>query len=1034
MADQFSTQHLDYIQRIGIEPPSVAITATTPITSCLPEGCSLVRIAGIGRKDKAVTPSLEGSAKLENTQHLPTEDALIGLYGYTFPLAFLVRGDPKGVAIYLGTWTDVGRERASPAVIQDRQNILTSVLHSLYPVLKMAPVHSPYKITEPHWQGISPADIHSGFVLGIPTIKPIDSLDGSLPLDRLIHGLSGSRWAILILAQPVDEQVTSKLRYQIINEIRVQMPSQTTSQISPLVHAYIELLKKMLMTFTQGQSIGIWRTGAYLMGDREGYSRLVSLWRGLFSGERSLPEPIRIWHRSEAAELAARWALLDELAPSGPGYYRHVFQYQTLLTSSQLAAYIHLPNLETSGFPIEMVPDFDVVPPLVKETPILSLGTILHHTRETSIPYRVSAKSLTRHVFVSGITGAGKTNTILHLLKQSQVPFLVLEPAKTEYRVLLHDQHLANRVRIFTLGDETISPFRLNPFEVLPGTSVNTHLDLLRSVFTASFGLWTPLPQILEQCLHHIYMDRGWDLTTNTNTRLDKASQVQDTFPTLSDLVAKVDDVLRNLKYEEKVEGNMRAALLIRLQALRIGGKGAMLDVQRSFPIETLLEQPTILELEGMGDDDDRAFVMGLLLIRIVEFQRAQGQVDSLKHLLVIEEAHRLLANVGERRSQEEANSRGKAVETFANLLSEIRAYGQGIVIADQVPVKLAPDVIKNTNLKIVHRIVAQDDRTVLAGAMAMNEKQAKTLSTLLTGQAVVFSEGDDVPVQVKVPQIKGLDGQAPPSNHHIIKHVAHIRQQIHQLSLPFVECGRTCSSKRDACQVAQQTVATTTFQRSFARVVLSMIEDVSALDHMWDDLVLVARANLPPNSEEKDIMPCLLTRAAHWLAQRRGAQAHWSYAETREFATTLRQVLVDKLTQGSTSPRRTTFQQCVIKLHTRRTNPYPICHQVCQQQPAVCLYRSAVADLVTLGQMNVRWYKAYDKDLAAANNRKQELWEASLDAAYELITFPETGDIHDSQRRVALCFAQQMLVNDAKRIPPTIRKVLQQILKEAQT
>src|SRR5205814_269464 len=130
---------------------------------------------------------------------------------------------------------------------------------------------------------------------------------------------------------------------------------------------------------------------------------------------------------------------------------------------------------------------------------------------------------------------------------------------------------------------------------------------------------------------------------------------------------------------------DMRGALLTRINGLRAGGKGRMLDVQRSLPMDALLKHPTVLELEGMGDDDDKAFVMGLLLIRLYEHRRAGGEVAGLQHLLVIEEAHRLLTNVGPRSSQEEADPRGKAVETFANLLSEIRAYGQGVIVADQI-------------------------------------------------------------------------------------------------------------------------------------------------------------------------------------------------------------------------------------------------------------------------------------------------------------------------------------------------------------
>lgn len=194
--------------------------------------------------------------------------------------------------------------------------------------------------------------------------------------------------------------------------------------------------------------------------------------------------------------------------------------------------------------------------------------------------------NLARHAFVAGVTGAGKTNTVFSLLKQATaagVQFLVIEPAKAEYRLLLSDPALAGRLQIFTLGNERISPLRMNPFEVRPGVSVGVHLDLLRSVFAASFGMWTPLPQVLEHCLHRIYEDRGWDIIANTNHRLDCDCDPASAFPTLSDLVTKVDEVIRELGYEERVTSDMRAALLTRLNSLRTGGKGRMLDVQRSL-------------------------------------------------------------------------------------------------------------------------------------------------------------------------------------------------------------------------------------------------------------------------------------------------------------------------------------------------------------------------------------------------------------------------------------------------------------------
>src|SRR5262249_38262117 len=160
---------------------------------------------------------------------------------------------------------------------------------------------------------------------------------------------------------------------------------------------------------------------------------------------------------------------------------------------------------------------------------------------------------------------------------------------------------------------------------------------------------------------------------------------------------------------------DIHAALSTRLDSLRRGGKGAMLDVAQSLPVEQMLSRPTVLELEKLGDDNDKALLIALVLIRLTEYRRSCGETLELSHLLVIEEAHRLLASVPVRSSQEVADPRGQAVATFANMLSEIRAYGQGIVVSDQIPVRLAPDVIKNTGLKIAHRLVSEDDRATLA-------------------------------------------------------------------------------------------------------------------------------------------------------------------------------------------------------------------------------------------------------------------------------------------------------------------------------
>lgn len=179
-----------------------------------------------------------------------------------------------------------------------------------------------------------------------------------------------------------------------------------------------------------------------------------------------------------------------------------------------------------------------------------------------------------------------------------------------------------------------------------------------------------------------------------------------------------------------------------------------MLDTDKSVPIEILLDKPAVLELEDIGDDDVKAFVIGIVMVQLYEYRRSRLSTNKgLDHLLLIEEAHRLLKNVSQV-GGESANPRGKAVEFFCNLLAEIRSYGQGIMIADQIPTKLAPDTLKNTNLKIVHRTVMEEDRQAVGKSMNMTDEQIEYLSSLKRGYAAIYAEGDNRPKLVRMPLV----------------------------------------------------------------------------------------------------------------------------------------------------------------------------------------------------------------------------------------------------------------------------------------
>ncbi len=149
----------------------------------------------------------------------------------------------------------------------------------------------------------------------------------------------------------------------------------------------------------------------------------------------------------------------------------------------------------------------------------------------------------------------------------------------------------------------------------------------------------------------------------------------------------------------------------------------------------------------GNGDSgNDKAFVMGLILARLSESLKIRHHLQhDFRHITLIEEAHRLLSR------EEHSSAKRAAVESFTDLLAEVRKYGESLIIADQIPNKLAPDVIKNTNTKIIHKLFATDDKNAIGDAMMMEQTQKEFLSSLLPGEVVVFTETTPKPVNLRI-------------------------------------------------------------------------------------------------------------------------------------------------------------------------------------------------------------------------------------------------------------------------------------------
>ena len=572
--------------------------------------------------------------------------------------------------------------------------------------------------------------------------------------------------------QESDSYSTSKNYSKTITDAINQTSGESHDVQNGFALEMMEYADRAIERLRQGKTNGMWETVISYSAEEDMAKQIIE---ACISGEMAKPNPDL---------LPAVVRSVDGMTQKNPVVIPRILKNEgeisnlcTMVTSDELG-FISTP-------PSEAVPNFEVRVeknyPLIADTVSgVHIGNLNDGTRTLdNMPFKLSDADLARHTFVCGITGSGKTTTVKRILDQAKKPFLVVESAKTEYRGMkLSD---GEKISVYTLGRPEINCISMNPFYIQNGVSPQMHIDFLKDLFNASFSFYGPMPYILEKCLHNIYKNKGWNLTLGYHPFLANTENMEDffdieytkskyslkehryLFPAMQDLKDEVERyVEEEMNYEGEVAGNIKTAIKARLESLCSGAKGFMFNTNDYLDMDALMNQKAVFELEGLADDSDKAFAVGLMVIFVNEYRQSCGKKDSgqpsLSHLLVIEEAHRLLKNTSmENVSEDLGNPKGKAVEHFTNMIAEMRSYGQGVIVAEQIPSKLAPDVIKNSSNKIVQRLVAIDDQTLIANTIGIEPEDAMQLGILRTGKSLCHKEGMNKPVKVDIISIEDV-------------------------------------------------------------------------------------------------------------------------------------------------------------------------------------------------------------------------------------------------------------------------------------
>ena len=425
-----------------------------------------------------------------------------------------------------------------------------------------------------------------------------------------------------------------------------------------------------------------------------------------------------------------------------------------VLASEDLLPFLKFPTKEFVGFEFIENEEFSLTGPSAGDG--MEIGELLWN-KTAAGRFCLPEKALNRHAFVCGMTGAGKTNTLFKLLEAADVPFLVIEPVKGEYRALLSrykDLYIYSMRSDCTQQQHT-SILRINPFWFPKNTNIAFHIDSIKTIIASALEMTNAMPNILEQCMYNIYIKAGWNIVTGKNQYV---GTIPDEFlyPTFVDLLDEIEYYLDNSKFVGETLGDYQGAMATRLMSFVNSYKGILLNTVEHPDYEQIMRGRSVIELEGLADDTDKCLVMGTILVQYFEYLKLHFSVSDrkLQHLLVIEEAHRLFKNGGKATSAPRegtaADPTGQLVESLSNIMAEIRAFGEGMIIVDQSPSKVAEDVIKNSSTKIVHRIDNERDISMLQAALLIPDDKT-SLPSLAQGEALIRTDGMRRPCKVKV-------------------------------------------------------------------------------------------------------------------------------------------------------------------------------------------------------------------------------------------------------------------------------------------
>lgn len=578
------------------------------------------------------------------------------------------------------------------------------------------------------------------------------STDGTSRTKTKTHSTSESYGTSSTFTHSVTQGKSESINIGITNGETDTSGNSRTLTINHENKSVTDMMKKIeehLERLKNCEAYGLWSTSAYFIGDVDVVTSAASLFRALITGEDSRLENsyINFWRGSmKNLQLPNVFKALRRLShpviklPESGELEEQFVKPTTMISGKELPLALGLPRKSVDGILVDSMASFGRntyfknIYQVPKEKDQLMLGNVMHKgVVDMNGEVNLDLQLFRSHVFITGATGSGKSNTTYQLLGElceKKIPFLVVEPAKGEYK---YDLGNIKGINIFWTNPTVYPLLRVNPFRFPKGTHVLEHLDRLIDIFNTCWPLYSAMPAILKAAVQNAYISCGWDLINSI--RIVKTNPRE--FPTFEDLERELVTFIDKSEYSNESKGEYKGALVTRVQSLTTGIMGQVFCSPDDIEDSVLFDEYTVVDLSRAASTETKALIMGILVTRLNEYRAATATTTNarLKHVTVLEEAHNLLKRVSPGSGSE---IQQKSVEMLSSSIAEMRTYGEGFMIIDQSPSAVDISAIKNTNTKIVMNLPLAEDFETIGGSFALSPEQVKEISKLGNGEAIV--------------------------------------------------------------------------------------------------------------------------------------------------------------------------------------------------------------------------------------------------------------------------------------------------------